>query len=117
MTSQIHRLYKGEKAEDTYFMSIVVSDTDARYVVPSQKLDISSTFNNDRIKDLVLGMESSEVPTTSEGWLELATYNVGRYMVLSPTAVDTSEDMEALLEEEQAYADANAEKYAYLEEL
>ncbi len=114
MTAQVYRMYRGDKAEDTYVFSIVASEREARFVVPSTDLETQEVFNQERIRELMLGVEPDALPKTPEEWAILAAYNAGRSMNLFPVEGATSPDFDFLVEEEQEYADANAEKYAYL---
>lgn len=114
--TKLYRMYNGEKAEDTYIFSVVSTDNEARYIVPRGDVEYGSIFNDDRIKELVLGAEPENIPTDPAGWALLATYNAGFNMNLFEVEGAETEDIESLLEDEQEYADASAEKYAYLKE-
>jgi len=116
MTAQLYRMYHGEKAEDTYVFSVVASNTDARYVVPTRDEELNSVFNQERINELIMRADEENIPKDPDGWALVATYNAGFNMNLQRIEGAESENMESLIEDEQEYADANAEKYAYLKE-
>jgi hypothetical protein len=117
MMAKLYRMYSGEKAEDNYVFSVISTDNEVRYVVPREDVEYGSIFNDDRIKELVLGADPENIPTDPAGWALLATYNAGFNMNLFEVEGADTEDIESLLEDEQEYADANAEKYAYLKEV
>ena len=116
MTTKLYRMYNGEKADDNYAFSVVASNNEVHYVVPVGDVEYNSIFNEDRIKSLVLNAEEENIPTDPEGWALVATYNAGFGMELHPVEGADTEDIESLLEDEQEYADALGEKYAYLKE-
>jgi hypothetical protein len=116
MTTKLYRMYNGEKADDNYAFSVVASNNEVHYVVPSSDVEYNNIFNEDRIKDLVLNAEEENIPTDPDGWALVATYNAGFGMELHPVEGADTEDIESLLEDEQEYADALGEKYAYLKE-
>jgi hypothetical protein len=116
MTMKLYRMYNGEKADDNYVFSVVAGKNEVHYVVPENDFETKSVFNEDRIKDLILNADEENIPTDPEGWALVATYNAGFGMELHPVEGADTEDIESLLEDEQEYADALGEKYAYLKE-
>lgn len=117
MTAKLYRMYNGEKADDNYVFSVVASDNEVRYVVPEGDVETRLIFNQDRITDLVSRSEKESIPTDSDGWALLATYNAGFGMELHPVENSETDDIDDLVEDEQEYANAMAEKYAYLKEV
>lgn len=116
MTTKLYRMYHGEKADDNYVFSVIASNNEARYVIPENDVETSKFFNSERIRDLIAGAGKENIPSDPEGWALIATYNAGFNMGLHLVEGADTEDIESLLEDEQEYADANAEKYAYLKE-
>lgn len=116
MTMKLYRMYNGEKADDNYVFSVLASNNEVRYVVPENDVENNKVFNDDRIKQLVASADEENIPTDPDGWALLATYNAGFGMNLYPVEGADTEDTESLLEDEQEYANALGEKYAYLKE-
>jgi hypothetical protein len=116
MTMKLYRMYNGVKADDNYIFSVIAGENEVYYVVPENDVEYNSIFNQDRIKDLVLNADKENIPTDPDGWALLATYNAGIGMELHPEEATDTEDIESLIEDEQEYANALGEKYAYLKE-
>lgn len=117
MTAKVYRFYTNDNPQDrNYTFSIVASETNAEYVVPKESVNLRDTFNSRRIDDILVGLDENEIPDTPELWAALASLNVGR-LALFPVEGLTGEETEDLVPDEQAYADATAEKYAYLKEI
>ncbi len=113
---KLYRMYNGEKADDNYVFSVIAGKNEVHYVVPENDVENNSIFTEDRIKDLVAGAEEANIPKDPEGWALLATYNAGFGMELHPVEGADTEDFNSLFEDEQEYANALGEKYAYLKE-
>lgn len=116
MTTQLYRMYSGDQAEYNYRFSVLASDNEVKYVVPSDDVELGSVFNQDRIKELIIRSEEGSIPTDPEGWALLATYNAGFGMNLYPVGAPVDEDIDLIIEDEQEYANETAAKYAYMRE-
>jgi hypothetical protein len=116
MTYKLYRMYNGVKADDNYVFSVVTGKNEAHYVVPENDIETQLIFNEDRIKDLILNADEENIPTDPDGWALVATYNAGFGMELHPVPTEESEDLNSIIEDEQEYANALGEKYAYLKE-
>lgn len=114
MTYKLYRMYNGEKADDNYVFSVIAGKNEVHYVVPENYIEYSRVFNAERINDLVSRAEKESIPTDPAGWALLATYNAGFGMNLFTVDDEDTEDIKSLMEDEQEYADALGEKYAYL---
>lgn len=114
MKYKLFRMYNGEKTDDNYAFSVVAGNNEVHYVVPKDSTEYALIFNDERIKDLVIGADPENIPTDPTGWALLASYNAGFNMNLFTVDNTDTDDFELLLEDEQEYADTNAKKYGYL---
>jgi hypothetical protein len=112
--AKLFRMYVGERADDNYVFSIVASDTFVQYVIPSDPTNYQSVFDSERIRNMIAGTDKEELPTDPVGWAIFASYNAGRSVNLFEVENADSEFMDFLVEDEQEYADAMAEKYKYI---
>jgi|688.fasta_scaffold1163211_2 hypothetical protein len=112
--AKLFRMYVGERADDNYVFSIVASDAIVQYVIPSDPTDYQSVFDSERIRNIIAGVDKDHLPKDPVGWAILASYNAGRDVNLFEVENAESEFMDLLVEDEQEYADAMAEKYKYL---
>lgn len=115
MTTQVYRFYRDDVQEDwNYLFSIVASEDEVQYVVPSNAIELKSVFNQERIDSLT--QQAETLPDTPEGWALLAAYNTGQSMALFPVVGETGEDFDILLKDEKEYSEIVFEKYSYMRE-
>ena len=112
--AKLFRMYAGEREDFNYRFSIVASNTFVQYVIPSDPTDYQSVFDSERIRNMIAGTDKDDLPTDPVNWAIFASYNAGRGVNLFEVENADSEFMDLLVEDEQEYADAMAEKYKYL---
>jgi hypothetical protein len=118
MTAQLYRLYNEVARDSSYVFSVVASESEARYVVAVENLEIKAIFNQSRLDEQINAVvdEEGTLPSTSDGWAAFALYNTGNLVVV-PVPELESDDTDVLLQEEQSTADYLYKKYAYMKEL
>jgi hypothetical protein len=112
MTAQVYRFYNDGGRDDlNYQFSIVASEDEASYVVPIGRPDLSSVFNQERVSNHAndLLRNNEPLPDNSLDWALLLAYNINR--ALFPIDGETSFSIDALIEDEQKYADDTFKKY------
>lgn len=112
MTAQVYRFYnEGGRNDWNYQFSIVSSEDEASYVTPLGRPYLSEVYNQERASnhanDLLKNNES--LPDNSLDWALLLAYNIN--WDLFPIDGETSFSIDALIEDEQKYADDTFKKY------
>jgi hypothetical protein len=101
MPANVYRLYSGDVIDNNrYLFSIVASEYNAAYVVPSLHLESYGGFNKGRLIQII--RTTKELPETPEGWAILAKENIDR---ASMYPVDQYDTMEEALEAERELAE------------
>lgn len=91
MPANVYRLYGGDVIDDSrYLFSIVASEDNASYVVPSAHLESYGGYNKKRLQQIIETTE--ELPNTPDGWAILAKENIGRASMFSIDQYDTLEE-------------------------
>lgn len=113
MSANVYRLYGGDVVDNNrYLFSIVASEDNAAYVVPSLHLESYGGYNNQRLLQIV--QSTQELPNTKDEWAALLKENIDRASMFS---IDQYDTLEEAIREEQTLADDLAEEIRAGEEI